>query len=436
MSKSSTSSDSQSAPAAHRTDRREFLQRTAGASLVAAAPLILPSTVLGSGATAPSNKITLASIGVGSQGRYDIDRFLKLGDVQVVAVCDADAHRLAAAKQRIDEHYGNTDCQTYRDFREVLERDDIDTIHTATPDHWHVPIAAAACAAGKDVYCQKPLSLTVREARRAVDSARRFGRVFQVGTQNRSNPSARYGCELVRNGRLGDLKSIDVGTWEVSKRCWLPEEPEPEHIDWNMWLGPAPYRPYHSELHRSRGWMPYMDYSGGGVTDFGAHFFDLVQWAMGTEDSGPVEITPLDASQNGGRFVSYKYANGVTVYRVSGNYMKFVGTEGELVLDICGWAKIKSVKPHTLDREPIGPNEVHLRRSDDHYANFIECVRTRQKPAADVELGCRAVSICHIGNIAEWLGRPLKWDAKQEEFVDDAEANRWLDRPYREPWTV
>lgn len=433
----SDSSKQQSPPTKSlQTGRRDFLKQAAGVSLAATTPLFIPRTSLGMGRTAPSDRITLASIGVGSQGRYDIDRFLKLDDVQVVALCDADANRLAAAKQRVDEVYGNEDCQTYRDFREVLARADIDTIHTATPDHWHVPIASRACAAGKDVYCQKPLSLTVKEARRAVDAARRFGRVFQVGTQNRSNPSARYGCELVRNGRLGDLKEIEVGTWAPSKRCHLPEEKAPDHLDWDMWLGPAPWRPYSAELHRSRGWMPYMDYSGGGVTDFGAHFFDLVQWAMGTEDTGPVEITPLDPSKTGGRFVSYKYANGVTVYRTTGNYMKFIGSEGELVLDICGWAKIKGVTPHTLDREPIGPNEIHLRRSDNHYANFIECVKSRQKPAADVELGARAVSICHIGNISEWLGRPLKWDAAKEEFVGDAEANRWLDRPYREPWAI
>ncbi|MEK6248907.1 MAG: Gfo/Idh/MocA family oxidoreductase [Planctomycetales bacterium] len=419
--------------------RRSFLQRAAGAGLaVSAAPLVLPGSVLGLTRPGPNDRINLASIGVGSQGRYDLSRFLPLGDVQVVAVCDAVAKRLAAAKQRIDEHYGNSDCKTYRDFREILDRGDIDAIHTATPDHWHVPIAAASCAANKDVYCQKPLSLTVREARRAVEAARRFGRVFQVGTQNRSNPSTRYACELIRNGRLGKLKTIDVGTWEPSSRCWLPEQPVPDHIDWDMWLGPAPWRPFNAEIQRSRGWMPYMDYSGGGVTDFGAHFFDIVQWAMGTEDTGPVEITPLDptAEETKNRFVSYRYANGVTVYRTTGNFMRFTGSEGELELDICGWAKIKKVKPVTLDRETIGPNEIHLRKSDNHYENFLECVRSRQRPAADVELGCRAVSICHIGNIAEWLGRPLRWNSLKEEFIDDSEANRWLDRPYREPWSV
>ena len=418
------------------TGRRRFLQQTLGAGLAAGAPLIVPASVFGADRPVPSDRLTLASVGVGSQGRYDLDRFLSQNDAQVVAVCDADAVRLAAAKRRVDEHYGNSDCKTYRDFREVLDRPEIDLIHTATPDHWHVPIAAAACAKGKDVYCQKPLSLTVREARQAVEAARRFGSVFQVGTQNRSNPSARYGCELVRNGRLGKLKTIDVGTWEVSKRCWLPAEPVPEHIDWEMWLGPAPYRPFNAEIHRSRGWMPYMDYSGGGVTDFGAHFFDLVQWAMGTEDTGPVEITPLDPAETDGRFVSYKYANGVTVYRTTGNFMRFVGTDGVLELDICAWASIKSAQPSTLDREPIGPNEIHLRKSNDHYANFLECARTRQLPVADVEKGCRAVTICHIGNIAEWLGRPLQWNPQQESFVNDAEANRWLERPKRAPWNV
>jgi len=398
---------------------------------------VIRASALGAERPAPSNRISLACIGVGGQGSpVDMTAYLSLPDAQVVAVCDVDAHRLAAAKKRVDQTYGNQDCAAYRDFREIMVRDDIDAVHIATPDHWHVPMAISACRHGKDVYCQKPLSLTVREARQAVRAARRYERVFQVGTQNRSNASARLACELVRNGRLGELQFVEVGTWHISQPCSLPAERVPPHVDWQLFLGPAPWRPFHSAIQRPKGWIRFFDYSGGGVTDCGAHFFDLVQWALGTENTGPVEITPLDPRKNRGRFVCYKYANGATVYRTNGNHLRFVGSEGTIDQGVCAWAAITKTTPAALGKSTIRPDEVRLRRSDDHYANFLQCVRTREKPAADVELGCRAATICHIGNIAQWLGRPLRWNSEKEEFTDDPEANRWLDRAKREPWAV
>ena len=425
-------------------NRRKFLQGAAGCGAGAVAfPYIVSSSALGLGGNvAPSNRIVHACIGTGGQGNYDMRSFLEIDDVQIVAVCDVDEKRLEAAAETVNKKYGNKDCATYTDFRELLSRPDIDTVSISTQDHWHVTQAIWACREGKDVYCQKPLSLTVREARAAVNAARKYSRVFQVGTQNRSNSRARFGCELVRNDCLGDLRFVEVCTWNISGPCNLPAEPVPDHLNWDMWLGPAPWRPYNKEIHRGRGWMPFFDYSGGGVTDYGAHFYDLAQWALGTEDTGPVEVTPLDPDQHNGRCVGFKYANGTTMYRRSeidtsptGNYIEFVGTKGKIRMDICSWVTV-TVSPDEIAKELVGPNEIKLTKINDHYRNFIECVRTREMPAADVEKGCRAATICHIGNIAQWLGRPLKWDPDKELFVGDEEANRHLDRAKRAPWCI
>ena len=268
-------------------------------------------------------------------------------------------------------------------------------------------------------------------------AARRYERVFQVGTQNRSNPAARLGCELVRRGGLGDLRFVEVATGPTPVPCHLATEPVPDALDWDMWLGPVPYRPYHSGLIKGRGWNRYREFSGGGVTDAGAHHFDLAQWALGTEDTYPVEVSPLDPAKHGGRRVAYRYPDGRMMYRrTPGDDIKFVGSRGTIHMVTCAWVRV-SYEPKKLAMPIIGPAKTHLRRADDnHVANFLDCVRTRRKPVADVELGCRAVIICHIGNIAQWLGRPLKWDPAKEEFVGDEEANLWLARAKREPWSV
>lgn len=266
------------------------------------------------------------------------------------------------------------------------------------------------------------------------NAARRYERVFQVGTQNRSNPAALLGCAMVREGRLGGFRYIEVGTWGISRPCNFPGEPVPPHVDWEMFLGPAPWRPFHHVLQRGKGWIPYRDYSGGGTTDVGAHLFDLAQLALGIEDSGPVEVWPLDPKKNGGREVAFRYAGGQMMYRrTPGNDVKFVGTRGSIHMVTCAWVTV-SYEPKEL--ETRAQDKTLSYHNNNHAANFLDCVRSREKPAADVELGCRAATICHIGNIAQWLGRPLRWDPDKEEFPGDEEANRWLTRAKREPWNV
>ena len=378
----------------------------------------------------------MAMIGVGGRGSQVHRAFLNDSRTQCLAVCDVDSQRRAQAKQRVDQQHGNTDCAEYGDFRELLDRPDVDVVGIATPDHWHVPIAVWACKRGKDVYCEKPLSLTIREARHAVDVARRYERVFQVGTQNRSNPAARVGCDFVRNGRIGELKYVEVGTWHAAVPCNVPGQPAPKHLDWDMFLGPAPWRPYSAALHRPKGWIPYRDYSGGGTTDVGAHLYDLAQLALGTEDTCPVEITPLDPGENQGRHVAFRYADGRIMYRrTPGNDVKFVGTRGTIHMVTCAWVTV-SYTQQELAQEALGLDKIFNYDNHHHVANFLDCSRTRKRPVADVELGCRAAMICHIGNIAQWLGRTLHWDPAKEEFVGDHQANLWLDRAKREPWNL
>jgi predicted dehydrogenase len=316
-----------------------------------------------------------------------------------------------------------------------LARQDIDAVMIGTPDHWHAIIAIEAAKAGKDIYCEKPMSLTIREARAMVNAVRRYGRVFQTGSQQRSSWQFRFACELVQSKRIGELKSIEVYVGGPSQDCYLPEEPVPKQIDWSMWLGPAPWRPYNSNicsLNDPASWRSYRDYSGGSMTDWGAHHFDIAQWGMGMDHSGPIEIIPPDGKQV--KWLTYRYASGVMVtHGGPGGYgVIFNGTEGKIEVNrvyIRTW-------PDSIAQKPTGPNEVHLYRSPGHHNDWLRSIRTRQRPICDVEIGCRSVTVCHLGNLAYWLKRPLRWDPLKEEFVGDAEANRWLDRPKREPWTL
>ena len=415
--------------------RRQFLTKVAA---TAVAPYVITSSALGAGdRPAASERITMGMIGNGGRGSHVLAGFLADPRTQCLAACDVDSQRRAKARQTIDAKNGNTDCTEYGDFRELLRRTDVDVVAIATPDHWHVPIAVRACAHGKDVYCEKPLSLTICGARSAVTAARRYDRVFQVGTQNRSNPAAVFGCEQIRKGRLGDHRFIEVNTWPISRPCNFPAEPVPPHVDWDMFLGPAPWRPFHSELHRPKGWIRYRDYSGGGTTDVGAHLYDLAQLALGTEHTGPVEITPLDPTKHNGRCVAFRYADGRMMYRrSSGNDVKFVGTRGSIHMVTCAWVDVR-YDPKELAREAaVAADRTLSYSNNNHAANFLDSVQSRKKPAADVELGCRAATICHIGNIAQWLGRPLRWNPEKEEFVGDEQANCWLDRARRGPWDV
>ena len=420
--------------------RRTFLRASVAA---AAAPYVITSSALGNTNKAPAgDRVAMGFIGIGRQGRFDLGQFANLKPTQVVALCEIDRQRLGWAVQDMERNGRHKGFTTCHDFREVLARGDIDAVYIATPDYWHVPIAAAACRAGKDVYCQKPLSLTIAEAKAAVEVARRYDRVFQVGTQNRSNAWVRLGCELARNGLLGRIKHVEISTWQTSWPCDLPAQPTPDGVDWDMFLGPAPWRPYHSGIYSPKAWIKFREYSGGGVTDLGAHFLDLAQWGLGTEDTEPVEILPPSANPR--QLITYRYANGATIYlgwtreicQGHGNgHARFVGTRGSVTMDNATWAGV-STDPPGLLKETIAPEGVHLYRSSHHGMNFLECVRSRKRPAADVQVGCRGAILCHLGNLATWLDRRLRWDAAKSQFVGDDQANRMLSRAMREPWSL
>ena len=427
-----------------RISRRQFLRRSLAAlSSAAAAPYFIPSSVLGKdGSIAPSERIVMGAIGVGGQGTRHIGGgiwvqgggFLSKPSVQFVAVCDVNANNRNNARDIVNKFYGNKDCADYSDFRQLAGRKDIDAVLVGTPDHWHVLVSLAAVKSGKDVYCEKPLSLTIKEARELSRAVSRFGRIFQVGTQQRSDRNFRFACELVRNGYIGQVKSIKVNVggppvWT----CFAPDEPEPPWLDWNMWLGPAPWRPYTSAIAPG-GWMAYRDYSGGEMTNWGAHMFDIAQWGLGTDDGGPVEIIPPDGKDF--KVLTYRYANGAIMTRDGISRpdpgVRFTGTDG--FVEVSREHLIAS--PESMLRQEIKPDEIHLYESVNHQDNFLECVKTRKRPASDAEAGCRSITVCHLGNIAYGLGRPLKWDPNKESFIGDQLANKMTGRAMRWPWRL
>ncbi len=418
--------------------RRELLKSAAAA---VAAPYFVPSRVLGIGwRAAASERVTLGFIGVGNMGGGHLESFLGNSDVQIVAICDVDRVKREEACEKVAEQYATDSesgsyngCETYNRFEDLLARDDIDAVLIAVPDHWHAIVAIAACRAGKDVYCEKPLSLTIREAREMVSAARRYGTVFQTGSQQRSSQNFRYACELVRNGRIGRLQTVNVGIGEPSRERYLPEEPVREGLDWNRWLGPAPWQPYNVERcsgSYSGGWRLIRDYSGGMTTDWGAHHFDIAQWGMGRDGDGPIRILPPSAGEHDA--LTYEYDDGVIMMRGGANGILFTGTDGKVEVNR-GYIK---TWPEAIGEQPIGPNDVHLYESDDHQQNWLDCIRTRRRPICDVAIGCSSVTVCHLGNIACWLDRPISWDAGNAEIIGDEAAARWLDRPKRAPWRL
>jgi len=394
-------------------NRRQFLK--ASGALVAL-PWVIPGSALGKdGRVPPSERIVMGGIGIGNQGGGDQGAFLGRDDVQYVAVCDVKRAVREGSKNRIDQHYGDKGCTVYNDFRELLARPDIDAVHVATPDHWHAVIVTAACRAGKDVYCQKPESLTIREGRAMVDTARRFNRVVSGGSQRVMEDY----MTIVRkcwSGEIGTPKEVFVNCGGPSQPCYLPGEPVPEGLDWDMWLGPAPYAPYHpyrisgSFAINGTSWRSWRDYSGGSMTDWGAHHFGGMMFAVNKMEAGPVEIIPPDGKDY--KYLTYRFADGMLLYHGSR-------------VDVVG------------DGKPIAPREIpKYKGTGGIYGDFIECVRTREKPFRDIERAHRTASICHLGNICYLLNRPLKWDPVKEEFPGDEQANRLRDRARREPWTI
>lgn len=426
----------------NRFTRRQFLKSSAVAAV--AAPTILPSSVWAA-ETKPNERITLGFIGMGTQNRGLLGGFLGSKETQVVAVCDVDTTRREHAKKTVEERYAKQaasgsfkGCDAYRDFRELVARKDLDGVVIATPDHWHAIQVIAAADAGKDIYCEKPLSLTIREAREMVKAVRRNQRILQTGSMQRSSQEFRKACELVRNGRIGKVKTVIVGVGAPSKWCDLPEESMEPGLDWDAWLGPAPLRPYNSVLS-PRGvhthfpnWRNYREYSGGMMTDWGAHHFDIAQWGLGMDDSGPVEIIPPE-NPNAKTGVRFLYANGVEmIHDSSRGGATFIGTDGKIFVDR---GKFQA-EPESIGQEPLGEVAIRLYASNNHLQDWLNCVRSRKLPICDVEIGCRSVTVCHLGNLAYWNHRRLKWDPMQERFIGDEEANSWLDRERRKPWKV
>lgn len=429
--------------------RRQFLHRSvaAGAAL-GSFPYIIPSSALGlDGAVAPSNRITLGFIGIGKQMGYHLGVFMQNPGVEVLALCDVESKRLEKAKGVVEDHYtkhrpdiSNKVCSTYKDYRELIAIPEIDAVVIATPNHWHSLTSIAALKAGKDVYCEKPLTETLDEAKAMVAATRRYGRVFQVGSQQRSERGFRVACELVRNGRIGKVHTVHVNVSGPPVDCYLPAEPVPEGLDWDFWLGPAPWRPYNSDIAPGMdfggwpNWRAYRDYAGGGMTDWGAHHFDIAQWGLGMDESGPVEIHPPDG--NDCKLLTYKYANGVTMFHGGGAGGKagveFIGTEGRVLVNR-GYLE---TDPASILQEPIGPNDIHLYESEGHHADWLNCIRTRKRPICDVAIGYRTVTVCLLGNLAYQLKRPLKWDPATEQFIDDAQATRLMTRSMRSPWRL
>jgi predicted dehydrogenase len=378
----------------------------------------------------------MGCIGTGGKGSGNMRGFHAKSDCQVVAVCDVDAGHRENACKRI----GLDPKSCYNDFRELLARDDIDAVSIATPDHWHVPTSIAAVRAGKDVYCEKPLTLTIAEGRTLVNETKRYGRVFQTGSQQRSGSEFHKACELVVNERIGKLHTMRVGISGNNRTCeptWTPE-PVPEGLDYDMWLGPAPWEPYHTQRCHYQ-FRFILEYSGGQMTNWGAHHIDIAQWGNQSDHTGPVEIRGKGEFPKTGLFttalkaeVEYTYASGVKMYLSRGGGTRFEGTEGWIYVNR---GKLEA-KPESLLTSVIGPDETHLYESRDHKQNFLDCVKSRKDPICTAEIGHRSSTVCHLGNISMLLDRPLKWNPQKERFIGDEEANRMTWRPRRASWRL
>jgi hypothetical protein len=429
--------------------RRQFLRQTTtvlGAAL--AAPSLIPASALGrNGAMPPSERITMGFIGVGGQGgghllggswTYVAGGYAGRKDVQVLAICDVWRDRRENACQKVNAHYAEAygkgnykSCEAYTDFRHVLDRSDIDAVLIATPAHWHATMAAMAAAAGKDIYCEKPTAVTVRESQAMLAAVRRYGRVYQAGTQQRSEYDGKFrrACEFVRSGRIGKLQAIygyrDGGAVFWPKR-FGPAKPIPADLDWDLYLGPAPWLPYDGNVSAHR-----FDI---GELNWGQHHYDIIQWAAAADDTGPVELF-MENDRS-----CYKYASGVTVYGKAYPGEKvgeiggacFVGSAGRIAVD----REALVSYPPDIVREPLRPDEVHLYRTTSHAGNFLECIRTRKQPICDANVAHRAASALLLGGVVKQLKRPLKYDPQAEQFIKDDEANRMLSIAKRPPWCI
>jgi len=428
--------------------RRQFIKRMSlAAAGTAAFPSIVPASVLGlNGKIPPSDRIVMAGIGFGMMGIPNMENFLNKSEVQWVAVCDLDNEHLIRARDMVNEKYGNTDCAVYHDFRELCQRKDIDAVSIAVPDHWHALVAIACARAGFDIYGEKPFTHSLREGRDLCDALSRYGRVWQTGSWQRSIANFHQAAELVRNGRIGKVKEIQVGLpsghhdFAGTAGQETMGQP-PDHLDYDFWLGPAPYAPYcPARVHMN--WRWNMDLGGGQLMDWAGHHVDIAHWGMAFDFTGPVEIKGTGEYTRTGVWNSpvryylwVKYADGTSM-KIAGGYpeirggTKWIGEYGWIWCDRGGLES----NPPSLLKEYISPDEIRLYKSRDHYQNFLDCIKTRKPTITPAEVAHRSASVGHLGVIAIELGRKIKWDPNKETILNDPEAERLLIRSYRSPW--
>ena len=450
-------------------NRRKFIIKTGSALLgTVTAPYLIPASALGKGnSVPPSDRIVFGCIGLGGQGTHNMRNFMNKKEVQVVALCDVDegsnnyhngaTFGLEQAKHKLESYYAKQSrsgkfngCETYCDFRELLIREDIDAVTVCTPDHWHGLISIAAAKAGKDIYCEKPLTNTIAEGRAACNAVKRYGRILQTGSHERSNDSVRFACEVVRNGYIGKLEKIYVNmpnndshhTFLRHDNSPKPNMPIPEKLNYDMWLGPSPWASY-TKMRCHFWWRFILQYGGGEMSDRGAHIIDLAQFVNNTDFTGPVEIIASgEALKNElwDAFIEYEfectYKNGVKIIGGSTGErgLKIVGSDGWIFIHIHGGRLEASSE--TILRIKRKPGEKFLGRSTSHHQNFLDAVRKRAEPFATAEIGHRTATICHLLNIGMLTGKKLNWDPQNEQITNDAETNRLLSRPMRKPWQM
>jgi len=429
--------------------RRQFLRRAAAAGGLAAAPFIIPASARGQdGAVAPSERIVLGGIGIGGRGSGDLNWMMGEKDVQFVAVCDAKKSQREKVKKMVDGRYGNSDCATYRDIREFLaEREDVDAVLIATGDRWHALASVMAMRAGKDVYSEKPSCMTIAEGRAVVETARRYGRIYQTGTQRLSEAKFTVANELLRTGRLGKVHTVraHIAPWDAAEMNydWRPAEPEPsrDEVDWDQWLGPCPWRPFNAAYVRG-GWRGYYDFHTSCIGEWGAHTFAQCQVAIGAGDTSAIEYQYVNNPTGDGMVT--KFANGIKMILSRGNTwwrgscgVRYEGTEGWVAV-ADGYAKPEVSSPALLadSQKLVEDYTARTRHPMSHVRDLFDCVKSRRQTVANPEVMYRSMTTVHAANICMWLKRDLKYDPVKEEFVDDAEANRLRSRAMREPWII
>ena len=434
--------------------RRKFLKSTA----VASAPFILPSSIWGA-KVKPNDRVVMGFIGMGKQNNGLLNNFIGQG-IQAVAVCDVDTNRRKNAEKIVNQKHKNSDCQAFVDYREITEDKNIDAVCIATPDHWHSVITISALKNGKDVYCEKPLTHNIHESVEVIKAVKKYNRILQTGSMQRSSSEFRISCELVRNGVIGKIKNVGIAVGDPGRPCDLPEESPEPGLNWDLWCGPAHLRAYSSVLsprgihNHFPAWRNYMEYGGGMVADWGAHHIDIAQWGLGTDDSGPVQARPPEdwkkwKSKRGAKLV---YSNGTTITHQSGFGVHFQGEDGDVkvnrgrfVFSLKGKEIAKFEKRgdgslgsalQTAEKTFLNNAKVKLYKSNHHIRDFLSSVESRKKPITNEIVGGRSAICCHLMNQTYYNGEVIKWDPKTNTLSEQTGKPEWLTRNYRGIWKV